>query len=65
MQAEIHVLDDPIDVTQVIRQRFFSEDINEASLYICNVSDIIKKCNIWKQQLPRVQPFYGLLGCIM
>lgn len=54
-----HVIDEPLDAIDVIRQRSISGDVDEEPLYICNISDIIQKHQIWKLRMPRVLPFYG------
>lgn len=53
-----HVIDEPLDAIDIIRQRKISDD-DDDPFYICNMSDIIRKHNIWKQLMPRVFPFYG------
>lgn len=54
-----HVIDEPLDAIDVIRESSFYGHAGEEALYICNVSDIINKHQIWKQNMPRVMPFYG------
>lgn len=55
-----HIIDEPLDAIDVIRQRSISGQVDEEPLYICNISDIIEKHRIWKQRMPRVLPFYGM-----
>lgn len=57
--SNFHVIDEPLNAIDVIRQRSISGDIGDEPLYICDISDIINKHNIWKQRMPRVLPFYG------
>lgn len=57
--SDFHVIDEPLDAIDVIRQRSISDDVDEVPFYICNISDIIEKHRIWKQRMPRVLPFYG------
>lgn len=57
--SNFHVIDEPLDAIDVIRQRSISGDVDEEPLYLCDISDIIKKHQIWKQSMPRVLPFYG------
>lgn len=54
-----HVIDEPLDAIDVIRQRSISGDVDEEPLYLCNISDIINKHAIWTRSMPRVKPFYG------
>lgn len=60
-KSNIHVVNKPINSIDVIRQKSIFGDVNEEPLYVCNISDIIQKHHIWKQSMPRVQPFYGEL----
>lgn len=55
----LRVVDEPLDVMSVIRQRSARGQVDDGSVYICNISDIVKKCQIWQQHLARVIPFYG------
>lgn len=57
--CNFHVIDEPLDAIDVIRERSMSGEVDEEPLYICNISDIIEKHRIWKQSMPRVLPFYG------
>lgn len=57
-QNNINILNEPLDAMDVIRKKTNFE-MDEEPLYVCNVSDIIEKHQIWKQQMPRVMPFYG------
>lgn len=55
---DFHVIDEALDAIDVIKKRSMTEN-EEEPLYVCDVSDIIKKHQIWKQYMPRVKPFYG------
>lgn len=57
-QNNLHVLTEPLDAWEVIRKKA-SFELEEEPLYVCNVSDIVEKHRTWKQQMPRVMPFYG------
>lgn len=54
-----NVVSKSLDVMNVIRQRSEHGQVDDESVYICNISDIVEKCEVWKQHLPRVTPFYG------
>lgn len=56
--GNFHVINDQLDAFDVIRKKTMLE-IEEEPLYICNISDIIEKHQIWKYNMPRVIPFYG------
>ncbi|XP_055316889.1 ornithine decarboxylase 1-like [Sitodiplosis mosellana] len=55
-----HVIDEPLDAIDVIRQRSVSGNVDEEPLYLCDISDIINKHAIWKRSMPRVLPFYAV-----
>lgn len=59
ISGKIHVIDQSVDAIDIIRQISVTDDENDEPFHICNVSDIIRKHRIWKQRMPRVQPFYG------
>lgn len=53
-----HVINEPLNTFDVISKKTILE-AEEEPLFICNISDIIEKHNIWKYNMPRVIPFYG------
>lgn len=55
----LQTVDEPLNAVDLIRQRAVFEKSGDEALYICNISDIINKHQVWKQYLPRVKPFYG------
>lgn len=54
----VTILPTPLNALEEIQNKPLSE-IQEEPLYICDLTDIIKKHRIWTQLLPRVIPFYG------
>lgn len=54
----VTIVDNPPIALDIIRKRALT-DMQEEPLYICDLTDIIKKHRIWTQFLPRVLPFYG------
>lgn len=54
----VTIVDNPPIALDIIRKRALT-DMQEEPLYICDLTDIIKKHRIWTQFLPRVVPFYG------
>ena len=38
---------------------FIRHQVSEDAFYICNLGEIIKKNEEWKDFMPRVKPFYG------
>lgn len=59
INARLHIVDEPLDAMNVIRKLSSNGHISDASLYICSISDIVKKHEIWNKNLPRCRPFYG------
>lgn len=55
---DVCIVDTPVNALDEIREKAIS-DMQEEPLYICDLTDIIKKHRIWTQLLPRVIPFYG------
>lgn len=60
--SNFHVIEKPLDAIDVVRQKSFSNEVDEEPFYVCNISDIIRKHRLWKQRMPRVLPFYGELN---
>lgn len=56
---EIHITDKPIDAIDIIREKSISGDEDDDPVYICNISDVIKKYSTWTKSMPRVRPFFG------
>ncbi|XP_037049959.1 ornithine decarboxylase 1-like isoform X2 [Bradysia coprophila] len=57
---KVHIVDEPLDAINVIRERSLRGQVYDESFYICNISDIVKKHRIWKQYMPRVIPYYAV-----
>lgn len=57
-ERDVQILDNETDVWQVIRDISRSE-AQEDAFYVCDLGNIVQKYKIWKNTLPRVQPFYG------
>jgi ornithine decarboxylase len=55
----VTIVDNPPIPLDIIRKRALT-DLQEEPLYICDLTDIIKKHRIWTQFLPRVLPFYAV-----
>ncbi|KAJ6646596.1 Ornithine decarboxylase 1 [Pseudolycoriella hygida] len=56
---DVIIVDNPPIALDIIRKRALTE-IQEESLFICDLTDVIKKHRIWTQFLPRVIPFYAV-----
>lgn len=59
--SNFHVIDEPFDAIDEVRHRSLEMDADDEAVYFCNISDIIEKLKLWKQRMPRVLPFYGML----
>lgn len=57
--SKVHIVDEPLDAIELIRQRVAVQGLAPEGFHICYISDIINKYQIWRQHLPRVKPFYG------
>lgn len=60
LDERIHVLDSESNVTTVIKNIAMS-GLQEEAFYVLDVGDIVQKHQIWKEKLPRVEPYYGKL----
>lgn len=58
LDERIHVLDSECDVMTVIKNIAWS-GLQEEAFYVLDIGDIVRKHQIWKEKLPRVDPYYG------
>lgn len=58
LDERIHVLDSKSNVMTVIKNIAMS-GLQEEAFYVLNIGDIVLKHQIWKEKLPRVEPYYG------
>lgn len=56
------------DTSQSSVQDFVNEHIKHSdfhgkddAFYIVNLGDVVRKFHLWREKLPRVEPFYGKL----
>lgn len=59
LDERIHVLDSESNVMTVIKDIAMS-GLQEEAFYVLDVGDIVQKHQIWKEKLPRVEPYYGM-----
>ncbi|KAK0093589.1 hypothetical protein PV326_013175 [Microctonus aethiopoides] len=59
LDERIHVLDNSSNVMTVINE-IAESGLQEEAFYVLDVGDIVKKHQIWKELLPRVEPFYAV-----
>lgn len=58
LDERIHVLDNNSTLMTVIKD-IANSGLQEEAFYVLDVGDIVQKHQIWKEKLPRVDPFYG------
>ena len=58
LDERIHVLDSSASVTTVIND-IATSGLQEEAFYVLDIGDIVNKHQIWKEKLPRVDPYYG------
>lgn len=58
LDERIHVLDTESNVMTVIKDIAMS-GLQEEAFYVLDIGDIVQKHQIWKEKLPRVEPYYG------
>lgn len=59
LDERIHVLDGSANVMTVIRD-IGTSGVQEEAFYVLDVGDIVRKHQIWKEKLPRVDPHYAV-----
>lgn len=47
----------------VARQILAKRRVEDSAFFVCDVRDIAKKVDIWRQSLPRITPFYAIKAC--
>lgn len=58
LDERIHVLDSSSTVSSVIRE-IADSGLQEEAFYVLDIGDIVNKHQIWKEKMPRVEPYYG------
>lgn len=58
IDERVHVLDAHTNVWSVVKE-IAESGFQEDAFYVCDVGDVVRKHEIWKNALPRVEPFYG------
>ncbi|OXU29989.1 hypothetical protein TSAR_001106 [Trichomalopsis sarcophagae] len=59
LDERIHVLDNNSTLMTVIKD-IANSGLQEEAFYVLDVGDIVQKHQIWKEKLPRVDPFYAV-----
>ena len=54
----IHVLNNNSTLMTVLED-IANSGLQEEAFYVLDIGDIVHKHQIWKEKLPRVEPFYG------
>lgn len=58
LDERIHVLNNSSTIKSVIND-ITTSGVQEEAFYVLDIGDIVQKHRIWKEKLPRVEPFYG------
>jgi ornithine decarboxylase len=58
-EGDLHLINTESTVDDVIKS-ICPTKVTEEPFYIIDLDDIIKKLNVWKTNLPRVEPFYAV-----
>lgn len=61
LDERIHVLDSESNVMTVIKD-IATSGLQDEAFYVLDIGDIVQKHQIWKEKLPRVEPYYGKLS---
>lgn len=56
-RSQLNVFEEPWDVENAIRQQ--AKETDEA-FFILNLSDVVKKYEMWVMEMPRIKPFYAV-----
>lgn len=59
LDERIHVLDNASNVMTVIKDIAMS-GLQEEAFYVLDIGDLVHKHQIWKEKLPRVDPYYAV-----
>lgn len=59
LDERIHVLDNKSNVMTVIKDIAMS-GLQEEAFYVLDIGDIVRKHQIWREKLPRVEPYYAV-----
>ncbi|CAD6225366.1 GSCOCG00005642001-RA-CDS [Cotesia congregata] len=59
LNERIHVLDGSSSVMSVVKD-IVESGLQEEAFYVLDIGDIVKKHQIWKEKLPRVEPYYAV-----
>lgn len=58
LDERIHVLNNTSTLMSVVKD-IAESGLQEEAFYVLDIGDIVQKHQIWKEKLPRVDPFYG------
>lgn len=57
--SSIHTEGSVVDVAR----RVIECQENDDAFFVCDVRDLLQKVELWKQEMPRVTPFYAIKAC--
>lgn len=56
-ESEINFYENQIDLKQVISEQ--NLQATDEALFVCDLTKLKEKYELWKQAMPRVIPYYG------
>lgn len=59
--ATFHPVNAKVKFSAIVRIFCFQD--NDDAFFVCDLGDIVQKYNLWKSELPRVEPHYG--SCLL
>ncbi|GAB0089339.1 Orn/DAP/Arg decarboxylase 2, N-terminal [Sergentomyia squamirostris] len=62
LDNKITLIEGKINVDDIFRQIIYKENggKDDQALYVCNLTDVMRKYYIWCEKMPRVKPFYAV-----
>ncbi|GAB0098589.1 Ornithine decarboxylase [Sergentomyia squamirostris] len=62
LNNEITLIEGKIDADEILREKIYEEvgGGQDEALYVCNLTNVVRKYEIWREKLPRVKPFYAV-----
>ncbi|XP_059608920.1 ornithine decarboxylase 1-like [Phlebotomus argentipes] len=62
INTEVVPFEGHLDEEAVFRQKIYEEmDAGQdEALYLCNLSDVARKLDVWREKMPRIKPYYAV-----
>ena len=57
----VYAFDETLTVGDIVNAQIKHNDLigKEDAFYVVNLGDVVNKHRLWREKLPRVEPFYG------